>query len=410
MISPRTSPLLAGPDGRTLLAVSVLARLPLAMLSIAILVHVQRLTGSFGGAGIACSAYAICGALASPMLGRLVDRRGQTLVLVAGAVVSAVALIAIGLLGANAPAAVLVALAGISGLATPPVGACVRTLLPVIVSGSAELPALFALESTLLEVTFVLGPPLALGLGAIWSTGAALVACGVIMVGGTVAFATRRASRNWRSDAVAPRSRAGSLRAVAIRVLVIVDLGTGGVFGATEVGVTASAKHLAGAAAAAPVLGLWGLGSLAGGLIVTRLGTRVDNARYLSLLLGALAATHGALLLGTGSLPVMSAIIVLAGATIAPTGACIYAMVDRAAPAGTETEAFSWLFTSSSTGAAAGAAIAGILAQSAGAGAVFAFGGVAGVLTTLVAVLGARHLGPTAPQRPVVVSGAPAVV
>jgi len=101
---------------------------------------------------------------------------------------------------------------------------------------------------------------------------------------------------------------------------------------------------------------------------------------------------------------------VLAGATIAPTGACIYAMVDRAAPAGTETEAFSWLFTSSSTGAAAGAAIAGILAQSAGAGAVFAFGGVAGVLTTLVAVLGARHLGPTAPQRPVVVSGAPAVV
>src|ERR1700753_3104183 len=73
----RTSPLLAGPDGRALLASSVVARLPLAMLSIAILVHVQRITGSFAIAGLACSAYAICGALASPMLGRLIDRHGQ---------------------------------------------------------------------------------------------------------------------------------------------------------------------------------------------------------------------------------------------------------------------------------------------------------------------------------------------
>jgi MFS family permease len=88
----------------------------------------------------------------------------------------------------------------------------------------------------------------------------------------------------------------------------------------------------------------------------------------------------------------MSATILLAGATIAPTGAAIYAMVDRFAPAGTRTEAFSWLFTSSSAGAAAGAAVAGILAQDAGPGAVFAFAGMAGGLATLVAILGSHHL------------------
>src|SRR5690348_15050876 len=93
MTTQRTSPLLAGPDGRALLASSLLARLPLAMLSIALLVHVQRLTGSFAIAGAACSAYAICGALASPVLGRLVDRRGQTGVLVIGGVLTALALI-----------------------------------------------------------------------------------------------------------------------------------------------------------------------------------------------------------------------------------------------------------------------------------------------------------------------------
>jgi MFS family permease len=406
MTTRRTSPLLAGPDGRALLASSVLARLPLAMLSIAILVHTQQLTGSFAVAGLACSAFAICGALASPVLGRLVDRRGQTRVLLVGATLTALALVVTGLLPADTPPALLVALAGASGLATPPLAACVRTLLPAIVSGPAELPALFALESTLLEVTFVLGPPLALGLGAVWSTGAALIVCGLMMVAGTVAFAAHRASRTWRPDAGVARSRAGSLRAAAIRVLVIVDLGTGVVFGATEVGVTANAQHLAGAAAAAPLLGLWGAGSLIGGLVVTRMGARSRSTRHLPVLLGALALTHGALLAGTGSLPVMGAIILLAGATIAPTGASIYAMVDRFAPAGTQTEAFSWLFTSSSTGAAAGAAVAGVLAQGAGPGAVFAFAGVAGGLATVVAILGARHL---EPRRPVVVSGAPAV-
>jgi hypothetical protein len=62
-------------------------------------------------------------------------------------------------------------------------------------------------------------------------------------------------------------------------------------------------------------------------------------------------------------------------------------MVDRAAPAGTQTEAFSWLGTASSTGGAAGAAVGGALAQSAG---VAAFGLAAGgsVLTAMLGSLG----------------------
>jgi MFS family permease len=402
----RSSPLLAGPGGRALLASSIVARLPMAMLSIAILVHIQRITGSFAIAGLATSAYAICGALASPVLGRVVDRHGQTSVLLAGAAASATALIVMGLLPADSPQAVLIALAAATGLATPPLEACVRTLLPAIVSRPSELPALFALEATLIEVTFVAGPPLALGVGALWSTGAALAVSGLVLVSGTVAFAARRASRSWRPDAVAARSRAGSLRATAIRVLIVVDLGTGIVFGATEVGVTATATHSGGAGAAAPLLALWGAGSLMGGLIVTRWGARLRGALHLPVLLAALAVSHGALLLSTHSLPGMGVIIILAGATIAPTGSVIYAMVDRFAPAGSHTEAFSWLFTSSSTGAAAGAAAAGVLVQAIGPEAAFAFAGIAGGLAVAAAVLGGCHL---EPRRPVTAAGVPAV-
>jgi MFS family permease len=409
----RSSPVLTGPDGHALLASSVVARLPLAMISIATLVHVQRITGSFAIAGLACSAYAICGALASPMLGRLVDHHGQTTVLLAGAAMTAATLIAMGLLPADSPHALLVALAGAAGLATPPLAACVRTLLPAIVARPSELPALFALESTLLEVTFVAGPPLALGLGALWSTGAALVVSGLVLVSGTVAFATHRASRGWRPDAAAARSRAGSLRAPAIRVLVMVELGTGIVFGTTEVGVTATATHTAGAVAAAPLLALWGVGSVIGGLIVTRWGARLRGALQLPLLLVALAIFHGALLVSTHSLTAMGMIIMAAGATIAPTGSVIYAMVDRFAPAGTQTEAFSWLFTAASTGTAVGAAAAGALVQSVGPGAAFTLAGAAGGLAAAVAVLGSSRLAPhppvAAPRHPVAASTTPAV-
>jgi predicted MFS family arabinose efflux permease len=166
----------------------------------------------------------------------------------------------------------------------------------------------------------------------------------------------------------------------------------GAVFGATDVGVTAATKALHSAAAAGPLLGLWGAGSLLGGTVATRLGGSAGSARGLIRLLVGLALGHGALMLATGSVPAIAVVIVLAGATIAPTAASIYAMVGRTAPAGTQTEAFSWVTTASLSGAAAGAAVAGALVQSAGPAAAFVFAALAGALAVLVAVLGSSGL------------------
>jgi MFS family permease len=380
--------ILRSPGVPALLASSIVARLPLAMFSIALLVNAQRLTGSFAVAGVVSAAYAICGAVSAPQLGRLVDRFGQTLVLIAAATVTAVVLVAAGLVPHGTPPAILIALAAAVGLANPPLEACVRTLLPGIVSTPEDLPAVFAFESTVLELTFIVGPPLALGLAAAWSTGAALVASGLVMLSGTLVFAAQPASRRWRPALDVARPRGGSLRSPAIRTLVLILVGTGTVYGATEVGVTAAAKALGSTAAAGPLLAVWGLGSLLGGIAATRLGGGARHAGGLVLLLAALAFGHGALTLTTGSLVAIGAVILLAGATIAPTEASVAAMVDRAAPAGAETEAFSWLFTASLTGAALGAAVAGALVQSAGASAAFAFAGVAGTLTVVIALSG----------------------
>jgi MFS family permease len=396
--SEKTTSVLSAPGAKALLGSSILARLPLAMFSIALLVHAQRLTGSFAVAGMVSGAYAIAGAISAPLLGRIVDGLGQTGVLVAGATLTALALVTIGLLPSSTPPFLLVGLAGVSGLVTPPLAASVRTLLPAIVSDPDELPALFALESTVLELTFVFGPPLALGLGALWSTGAALAVSGIVMLASTLAFAAQPASRRWRPDPTARRPRGGALRSPAMRTLVLILVGTGAVFGATDVGVTAAAKALGSTAAAGPVLGLWGAGSLLGGMAATRLGGGARRASGLTVLLAALAVGHGALLFTTGSVLALGAVIVLAGATIAPTVASIYAMVDRAAPAGTHTEAFSWLVTASSSGAAAGAAVAGALAQAAGAPAAFAFAFAAGGLAVLIGMCGSNTLDSVPPQ------------
>ena len=49
--SPEKRSILSAPGARALIGSSILARLPLAMFSIALLVHAQQLTGSFAVAG-----------------------------------------------------------------------------------------------------------------------------------------------------------------------------------------------------------------------------------------------------------------------------------------------------------------------------------------------------------------------
>jgi hypothetical protein len=182
-----------------------------------------------------------------------------------------------------------------------------------------------------------------------------------------------------------------------MRTLVLVLLALGVVFGAVEVAVVAAADSFGSSAAAGPLLGLWGAGSLVGGVVAARMGGGARTGAGLALVLAALAAGHLALAVAAGSATALAAVLALAGATIAPTYASIYAMVDHAAPAGTVTEAFAWLSTSVAVGASVGAACAGALADAAGPAPTFALAGAAGAAAALLAALRARPL--TGPAR-----------
>src|SRR5215216_7615011 len=163
----------------TVFALSIVARLPLPMLSIGLLVHTEHLTGSFAAAGVVTAVFAGALGVGGPLLGRAVDRRGHTAVLLSSTAVAGAALVATAALPAGVPAAAPLALAVLLGVSVPPVGACLRTLLPGL-AGNGSLEAAYATESTANELTFIAGPPLVLLAGAAWSTGAALVAAAAL--------------------------------------------------------------------------------------------------------------------------------------------------------------------------------------------------------------------------------------
>ena len=188
------STIASAPGALRLFGLSVAARVPLTMLSIALLVHAQRLTGSFAAAGLVAGAYAVAVGVGGPVLGQLVDRRGQTAMLVASAFASAAMLATVAALPAGAPFAALLGLAAGIGLATPPLGACLRALLPGLLPDADALPSAYAVEATASELTWVTGPPLALALGALFSTGAALAIAGAVLLLGSAAFAAQQRS------------------------------------------------------------------------------------------------------------------------------------------------------------------------------------------------------------------------
>jgi MFS family permease len=396
------------PGALRLFLVSVVARLPLAMVSIGLLIHAEHLTGSFAAAGVVAGALAMSQAVGSPLLGRLVDRRGQTTVLLAGGLVAASALAALAGLPAGTAVGALVALAAALGLATPPVGACMRALFPAVLSDQHALRAAFAVEAAATELTWVAGPPFVLLVGVLWSTGAALGTAAAVLLIATAAFAAHPASRAWRPAPDVKRPRGGSLRTPAMRTLVLVLVAVGALFGATEVAVPVAADALDASAATGPLLGLWGVGSLVGGLVAARAGGGARTGAGLALLLAGLAAGHLALAPAAGSIAALAALLPLAGAAIAPTQATVFAMVDHAAPPGAVTEAFAWLSTAIGIGASAGAASAGYVADAAGPAAAFALAAGAAGAAALTAARRAQTL--STPGRPGTAAAAPEAV
>jgi MFS family permease len=388
---------LRAPGALSLFISSCVARLPMGALGLLLVLHTQQITGSYARGGLASGAYAIALGLSNPLLARVVDRRGQTVVLRAGAPLAAAAIVALAVLPDGAPLGAILIAAACAGMCQPPVGACMRALWPVLLDGPDRRHAAYALEGAVLEVVYICGPvAIVAGIGS-WSTAAALIACATFLLVGNLVFSAHPVSRAWQPHPERARDLTGALRGSGVRVLLAVFALCGLAVGAVEVVVPAALDATGNRELTGLLLGVWGVGSMLAGLAIGHAGVAADPPKRLALMLVAWGVAHA--FIGASGAPLALAILLLiAGATIAPTFVCANGMLDDLAPPGTITEAFTWTSTGIAVGIAAGSAIAGVLVEAASPALAMAVLGTGGVLAGLL--VRATSAGPLSAAAP----------
>jgi predicted MFS family arabinose efflux permease len=352
-------------------AASLLGRLPMGAVGLVLILRTRELTGSFAVGGLAAGVFALLNGLSGPALGRLVDARGQTGVLLGGALLNAAALLVFAALPGGTGSAPVLLLAALIGAAQPPLGSCLRVLWADMVRDPGVRHAVYALESAVLEGVYIAGPVLIVGgIGAI-STPAAVVACAFFGLAGTLVFALTSASRAWRPSGTRAAGRAGALADRRILLLLGILTFVALSFAIIEIAVPALCEREGSVRAAGMVLGIWGLGSLTGGVVSGRTSAPSNPERRFAWMLAALALGTLPLVLASGIVS-LAGLVFLAGLAIAPSLAGAMGLVGQIAPAGTVTEAFTWVGTAMGTGFAIGGALGGAIVQGSGASAGFA--------------------------------------
>jgi MFS family permease len=359
------------PGAPVLLIVGILARLGIGMTPLALLLLVQEATGRYSSAGLTGAAYALAGAVASPIAGRLADRVGPRLVLVVTATAYPVALT--GLLfvaGQHGPLPLIVAVAAVAGATFPPLTAALRgawTVLTDPTSGHHHLRSVsLAAETALFEIVFIAGPLLVAVLVAVATPAVALAGSAVLTFAGTVVVARSAAMR--RPDRPAdhrPTTGLGPLRVPGFGPLLLCAASLGCSFGASVVAITAytTAHRLPEAESAAGILiGIWGIGSAVAGIWFGTRPPSASQSRQLAWMLVAVGASLAVLAVMPNPWALGMALVV-GGGTIAPALTVKNALVGRIMPLGMVNEAYTWLVTVSVAGSAIGNSLAGVIAD-----------------------------------------------
>ncbi len=376
------------PYVRRLVLCGLVARLPIGMVPLALLLLVRESGGSYAAAGGVSGAYFVATGIGAPIAGRLVDRRGQTRILLPRAVLFPALLGGVCVLALlDAPLALVAVCAAAAGGLLPPVGSSLRALWPRLFQGAELRAAAYALEASLQEIFFVVGPLLVALLTLAASPILALAVAAVAGGLGTAAVALAEPVRAWRPEEERHAlSVLGALESPGVRTIILLAgcLGLG--FGGTEVGMPAFAEGHGGAELGSVPLALFAGGSLVGGLIAGSIAT--GHPLRLLRISTALLVVGLALPLFAWSVPAMSLLAFVAGLPIAPAVMSAYGLIDAVARRGTAAEAFAWISTAVSIGVAAGTAVGGALVDAFGVRASFALGCAAVAVGAVLVAIG----------------------
>lgn len=379
--------ILSEPGAALFSATGLVARLPISMVGLGIVLLVEARTDSYGLAGVVSGVTLASNAALAVPQARWTDRLGQSRVLPVAITIWGLALA--GLMWSveqGLPLAATFAFAALTGAALPAVGSCVRARWSFALADNNQRQTAFALEAVADETVFMTGPIivtlLATAAHPLAGLGAALTA-GVV---GTLALSAQRSTEPPPHPRVVERDARPRMPWATIVPLSVVSLALGSLFGAAEVTTVAFSDEQGATAYAGPLLAVWAAGSLIAGVLTGALTWRRSVLHRLRVGAAAMALTMLPLAL-VDSLWLMALALFVAGFAIAPTLIATISLAEACVPPARLTEGLAFLQTGMVAGVAPGAAIAGLVVDARGASTAYLVSAAGGAIALVAALL-----------------------
>ncbi|MFI8931267.1 MFS transporter [Streptomyces sp. NPDC053474] len=375
------------PGTKAFSSAGLVARLPLPLTHMGILTMLSETTGEYALSGLVAGAFTLSMAVLGPQVSRAVDRRGQSRVLPVAAGVSVLGLAGLLLCATSgAPSWTLFLCALLSGL-MPSMSAMVRARWTELYRGTPRLTTAYSMESVVDELTYVIGPALAVVLSTALFPQAAPLAAGLLLVVGVALFVPQKGTEPPVKPRTADGGGASALSSPPVLVLALVLLCGGAIPGMVDTMGLVFAEDAGDKSLAGLVFAVYAIGSGVSGLLfgARRIGVPLPRLLLIGVTGTALTTLPFLFVDGVGGMVV---VVFLAGVFFAPTMVVVMGIVERTTPEHKLTEAMTWMIAGLQSGVAIGAAVTGVVHDHLGATAGVSVAVVAGALALLLTLCG----------------------
>ena len=363
----------------------LIARLPIAMTGLGIVLLVQAGTGSYAVAGGVAAAFMVANAVCAILQGRLIDTLGQYLVLTTASTVYGTSMgLLVWSVQSDWPIVTSYVAAAVGGAMMPAIGSAVRARWSHVLDDSGEVQTAYALESVVDEAIFIIGPVLVTFLATAAHPAFGLSAAALVGLLGGLAFAAQRSTE----PPPHPHDHQAGPRAPmpwrTVLPLAVAFAGLGVLFGAAEVTTVAFADERGAKAYTGVLLALWALGSLLAGVITGAIAWKQGPGYRVRWGAAGMACAMAPLPF-VDSMLVMGLLLLVGGVAIAPTLIAGLTLTERTVHPSRLTEGMAIMHTGLVAGVAPGAAVSGYVVDQAGASAAYLVSVAAGVAAALAA-------------------------
>ncbi|MCZ7495282.1 MFS transporter [Agrobacterium rhizogenes] len=380
------------PGAKGFSAAGFFARLPIAMAPIGIVAMLSQTHGEYWLAGAVSATFALTNAALSPQISRLVDRKGQSKVLIPATIVSVIAFAALIIATNQRWPAWTLFLSAFLAAAMPSIPAMMRARWTEIFRDRPELNTAFAFESAADELVYISGASLSVGLAVSLFPEAGMMISTTFLALGTFAFLLQRATEPKVRPVESGRRQRSAIFLRPVQIITLALIFVGSTFATAEVSAVAITKALGQPEAASLVIGVYAIGSFVVGLILGALNPKMPLQRQLLIAVSVLALTALPLLVANTSVALLAFAVFLSGVAISPIFITSFGLIERRVPESMLTEGVTWVMTGIGIGMALGAFVSGWVIDNFGPDNGFWVSVAASLSTVAIIALGQRSL------------------